>query len=241
VSNRGELTRQRLLDAAERLFAERGVDAVSLREINAAAGQRNNAALYYHFRNRDGLFGAIADRHLPRIAARQQALFDQAERDGRLDDVRVMVEVIVRPSIEYIAAGPSERAWLRIASEFHARPEPVRERIATVSSAAAWNAGARLLDYLTDERGLDRDFAVQRIWRAMEACMHLVAGRARYEDAPDPRRVEPPLDMFIEDLLDTTCAALAAPISADTRAVLERYSQGSNKPSNSSIPPVTRP
>ncbi|MEV1201628.1 helix-turn-helix domain-containing protein, partial [Microbispora rosea] len=41
-----ETTVRRLVDAAERLFAERGIDAVSLREINAAAGQRNSTALH---------------------------------------------------------------------------------------------------------------------------------------------------------------------------------------------------
>src|SRR5215470_8750592 len=62
VARRGEDTKQRLLDAAERLFAERGVDGVSLREVNAAAGERNNAALYYHFHDRDGLVRAIVER-----------------------------------------------------------------------------------------------------------------------------------------------------------------------------------
>lgn len=222
VNGRGEQTRHRLLDVAERLFAERGVDAVSLREINSAAGQRNNAALYYHFRNRDGLLRAIADRHLPRIAARQQALLDEAARDGRRDDVRAMVEVIVRPSAEYIGQGASERAWLRIASDLGTRPETPSEQIVTASSAAAWNAGTRLLDYLTNVCGLPHDFAVQRIWSATEGVMHELAIRARYEDSAGVRPLAQPLDLFVEDRLDATCAALTAPMSEQTRRVLER-------------------
>ncbi|MDU0294099.1 TetR family transcriptional regulator, partial [Saccharothrix longispora] len=42
-------TRLRLLAAAERLFAERGLYAVSNRQISAEAGQGNNAAVGYHF------------------------------------------------------------------------------------------------------------------------------------------------------------------------------------------------
>lgn len=42
-------TREALLTAAERLFAERGVQAVAHRQISVAAGQRNQAAVNYHF------------------------------------------------------------------------------------------------------------------------------------------------------------------------------------------------
>jgi AcrR family transcriptional regulator len=41
---RGVGTRQRILDAAERIMAERGIEGVSLNEINSAAGQRSTAS-----------------------------------------------------------------------------------------------------------------------------------------------------------------------------------------------------
>ena len=52
-------TRARLLDAAERLFAERGIDAVSLREVTRESGARNAIALQYHFSDRAGVVLAI--------------------------------------------------------------------------------------------------------------------------------------------------------------------------------------
>ena len=48
-----------LIETAERLFAEKGIDNVSLREINRAAGQKNVAALHYHFGTRESLLEAI--------------------------------------------------------------------------------------------------------------------------------------------------------------------------------------
>ena len=54
-------TRARLLSAAERLFAERGIDAVSLREITRESGARNAIAAQYHFADRAGLVQAILD------------------------------------------------------------------------------------------------------------------------------------------------------------------------------------
>jgi AcrR family transcriptional regulator len=220
VTAQGEATRKRLLDCAERLFAERGILGVSLREVNAAAGQRNNAALHYHFGDRSGLLRAIAERHLPRLAARQQELLAAATRAQRLDDVRTLVEIIVRPSAEYIEIGPSERAWLRIAAELGTRPQTAPEEISTAASTAAWDAGARLLELLTAEHGMPREFAIRRIWTAMEVVMHAVGSRARFEDAAGARRPAVPLGLFIEDLLDMTCAALTAAVSEPTRRLL---------------------
>src|ERR1700689_1630291 len=64
---RGEKSgRETIMDAAERLFAERGIDAVSLRTINAEAGY-SVAALHYHFASRDGLIRALLERAQPQM------------------------------------------------------------------------------------------------------------------------------------------------------------------------------
>ena len=47
------------IDAAEALFAERGLDGVTTREILDAAGQKNQSALQYHFGSREGLILAL--------------------------------------------------------------------------------------------------------------------------------------------------------------------------------------
>src|SRR3546814_20288324 len=52
-----------LISAAERLFAERGSEAVSLREINTAAGSTNASAIQYHFGGRRGLVKAVLAKH----------------------------------------------------------------------------------------------------------------------------------------------------------------------------------
>lgn len=54
-------TSTRILDAAARLFAERGFHAVSLREITAAANA-NTAAVHYYFRSKEDLLEAVVDR-----------------------------------------------------------------------------------------------------------------------------------------------------------------------------------
>ena len=62
-SERSTGTREAILSAAEVLFAERGMYAVSNRQISEAAGQGNNAAACYHFGTRTDLLRAIESKH----------------------------------------------------------------------------------------------------------------------------------------------------------------------------------
>ncbi len=94
-------TRERILSAAERLFAEHGVSAVSNRQVSEAAGQGNNAAVGYHFGTKADLVRAIARRHaepVDRIRERMLAGI------GDSADVRDWVACLVRPVTEHLAA-----------------------------------------------------------------------------------------------------------------------------------------
>jgi AcrR family transcriptional regulator len=62
-------TRDLILDAAERRFAERGFTGVAMREIAADVGLRNQASLYHHFRNKRALYEAVLARGLEPIVA----------------------------------------------------------------------------------------------------------------------------------------------------------------------------
>ena len=55
------ITREQLLDAAERVFSDRGVAKTSLTEVAAAAGV-TRGAVYWHFRDKADLFGAMCER-----------------------------------------------------------------------------------------------------------------------------------------------------------------------------------
>ena len=62
-------TRDLILDAAERRFAERGFAGVSTRELAADAGLRNQASLYDHFRNKRALYEAVLARGVDPVVA----------------------------------------------------------------------------------------------------------------------------------------------------------------------------
>ena len=55
-------TIENLLNVAERLFAEDGIENVALTGIVAASGQKNRSALHYHFGSREGVLQAVLNR-----------------------------------------------------------------------------------------------------------------------------------------------------------------------------------
>lgn len=95
--------RAALLDAGERLIAERGVD-VPLREIAAAAGQRNNSAVHYYFDSRGGLIEAIVERRMNWLEERRMALLAHHEAEGTAHEVRTLVAMLAAPILELMDA-----------------------------------------------------------------------------------------------------------------------------------------
>src|SRR5215471_7668206 len=94
-------TREAILTAAERLFAENGVLAVSNRQVSEAAGQGNNAAVGYHFGTKADLVRAIVHKHADHIEELRTRMLAQL---GDSADVRDWVGCLVRPIAEHLAA-----------------------------------------------------------------------------------------------------------------------------------------
>ena len=95
-------TKQRILDAAERLFAENGIAGTSLRMIIADAGV-NLAAIHYHFQNKEVLLDAVLNRRMTPLNEKRLALLDAAEEaagDGPLD-LDAVIHAFVAPTIHY--------------------------------------------------------------------------------------------------------------------------------------------
>ncbi len=94
-------TRELILTAAERLFAEHGVSAVSNRQVGEAAGQGNNFAVGYHFGSKADLVRAIVRRHSVPIERVRERMLVEVEGSR---EVRDWVTCMVRPFTEHLAA-----------------------------------------------------------------------------------------------------------------------------------------
>lgn len=135
---------------AERLIAERGIDAVSLREIGAAAGQRNNSAAQYHFGTKEGLVAAIYEYRMRSMNDQRLAALAKLEPTGDLTELTELVDVLVSPLIDVIE--PGQTWYARFLVQLSARgtwagcyPAPSR-----ALQDGVWQARARIKALLGD-------------------------------------------------------------------------------------------
>jgi AcrR family transcriptional regulator len=101
----GESTRVMLMEVAERLFATRGIEAVTLREIQEAAGQSNTSVIRYHFGSRDGLIRALIAHRQHSLGADRQEMLARMRDEGKEADPRAVVWLLARPLATSIRAG----------------------------------------------------------------------------------------------------------------------------------------
>jgi len=107
-------TRDRLLAAAERLFAERGLASVSVRAIAAEAGV-NWSLVGYYFRGKHGLLAEVYRRQCATLNTERFKLLAEARKAGlTLEDV---IEAFVRPALAAIQGRQFSRLRARLAAE----------------------------------------------------------------------------------------------------------------------------
>jgi AcrR family transcriptional regulator len=214
-------TRARIVAAAERLFAERGIDSVSVSEINRAAGQRNRSAVQYHFRSKQGLVHAILDKHTPGIEQRRHAMLDEIESAGR-PSLRALAEALVVPVAEKLDDPDGGVAFVRINAHLigHAGFPLL------TLGAQRVNRGADRLQRLTAQAlpQLPSSLRVPR-WLLVTGLMfHGIADYAHLAENGAGALPIPPRNVFVSQLVDAVVALFEAPVSAQTLEELEAAS-----------------
>ena len=119
-TDRVAATREAIISAAERLFAEQGIQAVSNRQISEAAGQGNNAAVGYHFGGKNDLIQAIVRKHVARMEPlreeRLQAIGDSA-------DLHDWVECLIMPITDYFGTFEGVSWFARFGAQIQTDPQ----------------------------------------------------------------------------------------------------------------------
>jgi len=197
-------TRDRLIAAAEQLFAANGIDAVSLREIVRASGARNATALQYHFGDRAGLVRAVLAKHHLDVDTRRHAMLDSYEAEGE-DDLRALAAALVQPLASKLADADGGGAYLQIMAELMNRPRPVLDPALFDDPADSMYRWRELVAPLLSEEAL-------RLHRRFVVLRFAVVELARRVDSgphTDDR-------LFVSHLVDLVAALLAAPPSSQT-------------------------
>ncbi|MGW7577275.1 TetR/AcrR family transcriptional regulator [Streptomyces sp. NPDC054765] len=177
-------TRELILTAAERLFAEHGVYAVSNRQVSEAAGQGNNAAVGYHFGTKADLVRAIARKHAEQIERVRVRLLAGT---GDCVDLREWVACLVRPVPEHLAALGSPTWYARFCAQVMTDPA-LREIMVeeSLTSPALRQTVEGLNRCLPD---LPPEVHIERGAMARQLIVHMCAERERAlaESAPTAR------------------------------------------------------
>ena len=109
-------TRRQIVNAAEKLFAEHGIDNVGLLDISREAGQKNRNAAQYHYDNKANLITAVLDRHTDEINIRRALMLEQL-KDTKKPQVADLIKVLVLPVAEHVASTGNSMAFLLINSQ----------------------------------------------------------------------------------------------------------------------------
>jgi AcrR family transcriptional regulator len=201
-------TRDRIISAAERLFAERGLDGVSLREINRAAGAGSAVAVQYHFDDRSGVVRAIVEKHRGAIDTARHAVLDHLTAAGT-PNLHDMVGALVRPLATKLGDPDGGPEYLQINAQLvhlqRGRDQPSHRDGA--DSLQRWRAVVEpLLDPFAVT--LHRRFAAIR-FSAIE-----LGQRAASRPHTDDR-------LFVQQLVDLTTSLLATPVSDEVRRLYD--------------------
>jgi AcrR family transcriptional regulator len=209
----GESARERLITTAKRLFAERGLDGISLREIIREAGVKHSTAIQYHFGDRDGLLDAVLAPHESRVDTRRDALLDDYKASGT-PDCRTVAAILVRPLARELE-DQDGRYFLRIYAQSIQRIREVRPD----EDTSIWRWRRQAEPFAPPGTAEFHPRFAALIFTTVE-----LANRAIDRPHADDR-------LFVSRVIDVVSAILQAPVSAETeRLYAERQTRRANKP-----------
>ena len=125
MARKAEETRERILDAAEALFAKRGFDGVTVRQIMSEAGA-DVALAYYHFKSKRDLFDAVLLRRVGTLNDLRLKALEQVEQRHADDQpsVEEIIAAFTEPLLQILEDDPDEwRDYMALIAQINNSPE----------------------------------------------------------------------------------------------------------------------
>jgi len=123
-------TRERVLDAAEQLFADHGLDGVSIRDITGAADV-NLGAINYHFGTKDNLIAAVVERRIAPASEERLRALEALEKaaGGKPPSLEAILEALFRPAVEQaMKEAQGGRTFAKLMARCFVDPHPAVEK-----------------------------------------------------------------------------------------------------------------
>jgi AcrR family transcriptional regulator len=194
------------MQAAERLVAEHGLDAVSVRDITAAA-ETNSASIHYHFQSKEGLIHAIMEDRSERLRAHRRRHL--AALDAVRPTPRQVAEAVVNPTFEFVTGdgADADRAYVGFLAAVLDDPAmvPALEQYFSGQYEAYFEALRRARPDLAEE------ILVNRVCFALHLVLNTVSEPARGLRTWIERHYPPAILVIRESLIDFVAGAFEAP------------------------------
>ena len=204
--------------AAEKLIAERGMENISIRNIVAAAGQKNESALQYHFRSLTGLLNAIHAQRSQQVQDKRADALQHILAKNPEPTLRELCYLMVQPTFELARSSVDSRHYVKAFGHLLAIGDasPL-DRVSSQGGGgpAGQQIGQLLRRTLTH---LDEDDYRRRMEAAIMLCAASMYHQARQKNAFRGNQS----DVFLHSLIDALVGLLSAPVSPETQALSKR-------------------
>jgi AcrR family transcriptional regulator len=208
---RADITRTSIMRAAEKLFAKNGIENVSVRAIIKEAGQKNESALQYHFKNRQGLIEAINIFRQTQVDRKRGELYLELLNRTPTPTLREVCSLLVEPVFLLAKSDPGIRQWLKAFSHGYASwtSEALKRNWSSLGNNT--KETAKLLR--SHMNHINSTVADLRVLNAMRFIALSLSQQASEKNAFRNKDS----DLFYHVLLDGITASFCADLSAETQ------------------------
>lgn len=221
---KGDRTRLQLKKTALQLFAQRGIENVSIRDIQAAAGQKNNGSISYYFASRDALIREIVADVAAVLDEDNNKRLDALEARGGPSDVREVAEILL-PIVERSSDDNGQETQYQL--QFFTSVLITRRDLLFEATAGADRATRRCFQHIVHlAPEMPREILNQRL--QLMLLFALSVGASREAGKEDHRNWASLWNQKSAEhnLADIMAGMIIAPVTTETRAAVGQRQQG---------------
>jgi AcrR family transcriptional regulator len=199
-------TQVALIEAAEQLFADVGLEAVSTRQIGAAIGSLNTNVVAYHFGSKEGLIEAVFRHRLPEIDRRRGEMLLEADNAGAPLNIEALLRIFALPLYyQTDSAGRHSYACFLLALERSGLLE-VRAQVSE-DFPQTTQVTARLVELMPTDTVSDGQTRLRLVTNLLASALQIIDRSPGL--SPDAANA------LFNDALAMSAAALEAPVSKE--------------------------
>jgi AcrR family transcriptional regulator len=207
-------TSEKLVAAAERLFAAHGYSGVSVRMIAAAAGV-NWSLLGYYFRGKEGLLSEVYRRHCGDLNSARMRLLQEIRVNGRQPELEEILNAFIRPALAVARGEDGQTAFIRLRAILAAENSALLDKLVAenfdISSTTFINALRARLPHL------NRDEILWRFHFMLGTIYYTASGPHRIREFSNGRCDPADIEENLRHLIPFLATAFRAPAVKPSR------------------------